>query len=115
MSILHIDSLLAYVGSIFSKFFSDVMLKFVAFKALAVTFITVTLPIVLKNMVNWMMEQVIALSQSNLNMDDLSSATMTLTGIAGYFASHLLLPDCIAIIVTGIAIRFVLNFIPFVG
>ena len=115
MAILGIDSLLTYVGSIFSKFFSDVMLKFAAFKALAVTFITVTLPIVLKNLINWMMEQVILISNSNLDMDSLHSSTMTLTGLAGYLASHLLLPDCIAIIITGIAIRFVLNFIPFVG
>ncbi len=52
---------------------------------------------------------------SNVSMDGLGSAAFEFTGFSGYLAYHLLIPESIAVILTGLAIRFVLNFIPMVG
>lgn len=112
---LIIIPLLTWLGAAVGKFLTDKFLLFAAYKVLYVSLITITLPIVLKNLINWMMEQLITISNTNLDTTGLESSTIILTGLAGYLASHLLLPDCIAILITGIAIRLILNFIPLVG
>jgi hypothetical protein len=35
--------------------------------------------------------------------------------MGAYIAHHMMFADCLSIIVTALVIRFVLNFIPFVG
>ena len=42
--------LIDWVGSIFNQYLTDISLKFAAYKVLIYTFITVTLPAVLKNL-----------------------------------------------------------------
>ena len=106
---------LGWLAGLAGKFLSDHFLRFVAYKVLLFTLITVTLPIVLKNVIVWVFEEIIAASSSAANIDGISATVLNLSGAAGYMAYHLLLPDCIAILMTAVVIRFTLNFVPFVG
>ena len=45
----------------------------------------------------------------------LVGATVLAAGLAGWLGEQLLLPTCVSVLLSAIAIRFVLNFIPFVG
>lgn len=58
----------------------------------------------------------------NFGMSKVSTVTAGATGInpvysfsgvAGYLASHLLIPQCLAIMVSFVSLRFMLGFIPF--
>lgn len=105
---------LAWFGSFFAKFLTDSLLKYVAYKLLAVTLVTVTLPIVLKNLLVWLFSLLTA-QISQLDLGTLSSVVVEISGLAAWFAVHLRVADCMSILITALVIRLTLNFIPFVG
>lgn len=112
---LILTALYSFFGSIAGKFLTDAALKYVAYKALMITLITVTLPAVLKSLLTWLLEGLISIANGVDGIDSMTVATHSFSGFAGYLASHLMLPECISIMLTACAIRFALNFIPFIG
>lgn len=110
-----ISSLLSWFSGLAGKFFTDNLLKFTSYKILIFTLLTVTLPVVIKNLMTWFFEQIISVAQNNADFSELSSIVVEFSGFAGYLASHLLIPDCVSVLLTAVAIRAMLNFIPFVG
>ncbi len=105
----------ATLGGFITKLLADGLLRWLAWKAFVITLITITLPIVLKNLITWLYETLMSVAMDHVSTDGISSVAFQFTGFAGYLASHLLIPESIAVILTGLAIRLVLNFIPFVG
>lgn len=103
------------IGSVVTKFLGDALLRWLAWKAFIITIITVTLPIVLKNLITWLYDTVMSIAISQISTDGLTTAAFEFTGFSGYLAYHLMIPESIAVILTGLAIRLILNFIPFVG
>lgn len=103
-----------WIGSLFNKYLTDVSLKFAAYKTLLYTFITVTLPAALKNLLAWLFG-VITSQIDQLDWGSLSSTVVELNGLAAYLAVHLRILDCFSVLITCLVIRLVLNFIPFVG
>ena len=109
-----ITSLLSFLGSFVGKFLTDSLLKFVAYKVLLFTLLTVTFPIVIKNLLTWLFN-ILTSTVSTIDLGNLSSTVVQLTGFTAYLAQQLHLVDCVSIILTAVAIRFALNFIPFIG
>ncbi len=109
-----ITTLLSWFGSLGAKFLTDSLLKFAAYKLLVFTLLTVTFPIVIKNLLTWLFS-VLTSAVGNIDMGNLTSATIQFTGLTAYLAQQLHLTDCISILLTALAIRFALNFIPFIG
>lgn len=107
--------LFTFLGGLLARFFSDSLVKWLAFKGLAIALVTITLPIVLKNVITWLFEVLHSVAGSALSGNSMSSVMLEFSGFAGYLASHLLLPDCLAVILTAVSIRLILNFIPLVG
>lgn len=103
------------IGSVVAKFFGDAVLRWLAWKVLIITLLTVTLPIVLKNVITWLFDTLMSVAIAQVSTDGLSNAAFEFTGFSGYLAYHLMIPESIAVILTGLTIRLVLNFIPFVG
>lgn len=106
--------LIDWIGSLFNKYLTDISLKFAAYKTLLYTFITVTLPAVLKNMLAWLFA-VLTAQINNFDWGDMSSVVIEYSGLAAWFAVHLRFMDCMAVLVTALVIRLTLNFVPFVG
>lgn len=109
------NAILSWFSSLAGRFLGDMALRFIAYKLLFFTLITVTVPIVSKNLVTWLFRTVTQVASAHINTDGLQATVLHLTGLAGYIASHLMLADCLSIIITAITIRLVLNFIPFIG
>lgn len=108
-------TILGWFSSLAGRFLSDTALKFIAYKALLVTLLTVTLPVIAKNLMTWLFQELVNAANANVHTDGLNATVLHLSGIAGYLASHLMLADCLSILITAIVIRFTLNFIPFIG
>ncbi|MCI5143937.1 MAG: hypothetical protein D3923_00075 [Candidatus Electrothrix sp. AR3] len=111
---LIITPLLTWLGAVGAKFLTDSLLKFLAFKVLAVTLFTVVLPVVLKNLLTWLF----GILTAQINQVDLGSLTdivVELNGLAAWFAVHLRFMDCFSVLITAMVIRLTLNFIPFIG
>ena len=106
--------LIDWIGSLFNSFLTDVSLRFVAFKTLIYSFITVTLPAILKNALAWLFSVLVAQVDS-LDFGSMSSVVVEFSGLAAWFAVHLRFLDCFAVLITALVIRLTLNFIPLVG
>jgi len=103
------------IGAVVAKFLGDTVLRWLAWKVFIITLLTVTLPIVLKNIITWLFDTLMSIAVSHVSTDGLTHAAFEFTGFSGYLAYHLMIPESIAVILTGLSIRLVLNFIPFVG
>ena len=106
--------LIDWIGSLFNKYLSDTSLKFFAYKTLFYTFITVTLPAALKNLLSWLFG-VLTAQIDQADWDAMSSTVIDLTGLAAWFAVHFRFVDCLSVLITALVIRLTLNFIPFIG
>ena len=112
--ILSLQGLYDWWGDVFNKYFNDITLKYAAYKTLLYTTITVTLPAVIKNFLAWLF--ILLTSQvDSLDLSGLSPAVIELSGLASWFAIHLRFLDCLAVLLTAMVVRLVLNFIPLVG
>lgn len=111
---LLIAPLLSWLGSVAARFIGDTALKWLAIKIFSVTLLTVTLPIVIKNILVWLIQQIELIIQS-YSGGSVNSFSVQLSGLAGYLGDQMMLSTCVSIILTAIAIRLFLNFVPFVG
>lgn len=108
-------AIIALIGGVLGKFLTDRFLAFVALKALLYALFILVLPIVLKNVLTWFMSQMMTLINSNIQSGStLEAFTMQLNGVGAYLGGMLQLPYCLSIILSAIALRITLNFIPFV-
>ena len=114
-----ITPILTFFASILGKFFTDKLVSFAANKVLFYGLLTITLPIVMQNFVVWLFGVLTDVVKATINecssgVETLGQFTIIFTGLAAFLADSLMLADCIAMIVCGVAIRFILNFIPFI-
>lgn len=93
----------------------DKLSYFVAMKALMIALMVTVLPLILKNTFTWLIETTHNAMAQAVSGYQLESQIIQLSGVGAYLAQQLQLPTCLSIIVTALAIRLVLNFIPFVG
>jgi hypothetical protein len=82
------------------------VLRFLAIKAVGYALIVVILPIILWNLVAELAQFVLDYAMSVLPTD---SFIYEMTGLAGWFAIQLSLPQAMTIIVTGLGTRFLLS------
>ena len=52
-------TILGWFSSLAGRFLSDTALKFIAYKALLVTLLTVTLPVIAKNLMTWLFQELV--------------------------------------------------------
>jgi hypothetical protein len=92
-------------------------IKWTAQKAFWFFVMTVVLPVLFYNIacsiVISLMQVSMALAYDYSNIDTTAgSLTLQLTGMAGYIANQIYLPQCFANFMSAVAIRFVLQFLP---
>lgn len=103
-----------WCGSLFNKYLIDTSLRYISRKVLTYTFITVTLPAVIKNMLAWLFNMLTA-QIDQMDWGNMSASVIEFNGLAAWFAVHLRFIDCLSILITALVIRLTLNFVPFVG
>ncbi len=94
------------------KILTDNLLRFIATKTLLATLFVVVLPIVLNNFVYEIIEYAVNIA-SSVNSASLPDLTLNLTGLAGWFASNLYLPDALSVVISAVSVRVFLDHIPF--
>ena len=110
---IYFNSVFVWFGSLAAKFLTDSLLRFAAHKVLTVTFLTVTLPVVLKNLFTWLFG-ILTAQVGQLDLGTMTSVVVELNGLAAWLAVHLRFADCFSVLVTAMVIRLTLNFIPFI-
>lgn len=105
--------LLPWLASTALTFLSSRLFAYLAMKVVLVSLLTITLPIVLKNLINWFFTATkTSLENGILGLPPLPELAYQYTGLAGYFAGCFRLSECVAVLLTGLTIHFSLRLIP---
>lgn len=105
--------LAAKCGLIFGQGFLVEVAKWTATKLLLTAFLTVGIYIVANNLIVWTVTKILEQTSQFASQGSMESAAIQLTGLGAYLADHLLLTQSFALIVTGVTIRAIRQFLPF--
>lgn len=98
-----------------AKVFGDNVLRFVAFKAIAVALTVVILPIILNNLVYDIMEIIFGVVSENFgSMGGIGNQVVSITGVGAWLMEKFRIPECFSLIVSALSVRASLNMIPFI-
>lgn len=112
---LILTSLFTFLGSIVGKFLTDGLLRFIAYKALAATLVITILPIILKNSIVWIVTELNVVITSVMQGSSMQPTVINFIGLAAWLSDCFMLADCLSVLLSALALRFILNLIPFVG
>jgi hypothetical protein len=111
-----LSSIISAIASAIGNSFTMFSGLFTGVKLLATGLMFITLPLILKNVIGWWCDNSANAIQSKLStlpgLDSLPSLTYQFTGLAGYFASHFRIIDCVSVLLTGLLMHITLRFIP---
>jgi len=105
-------ALAALVASAIARFFLAEGVKWIAFKAVMLVLFMTVLPIVLKNVFYDLLQTFMSTAASKMggvSTGSLAAHTVQISGMGGWLASVLKLPECFALILSAVALRLTLK------
>lgn len=102
-----------FFGRLFGLNLGMEILKWVAFRGLMLTLFVTIMPIIFHNILIWSMKFGSSILKRYMELNgsspDFSAYVMTVTGVGGYLANCMQIPQCFAILMTALSARFALN------
>jgi len=102
-----------FFARLFTVNLAGEVIKWIAFRALMLTLFVTVLPIVFHNLTIWGMRfssAILSRYLQTMGAEPAFQATvLTISGVGGYLANCLQLPQCFSIIMTALTARFALN------
>ena len=103
---------------LFGRTLSDNLSRWIVLKAVAVFLMTVVLPIVLVNCFDFILAEIMdaafAAGRDYIHGGSMD-VVLTFTGFGAWAASQAHIPEIVSVIASALSVRWVLNFVPFVG
>jgi len=106
-----VGSLMGVLSAGFARLIAVESLKWLAMKALLITFITLILPVILYNIFQMICLEMVTYCLDKINAEGFTALTVQLTGIAGWIAIQLDLALSISIILSAVALKFIVSMI----
>lgn len=105
----------SFAGSIVGKVTIEGA-KFVAYRAFILFLLAVVFPVLVYNIVTYIIVSLldvgIALSVDN-TPGSLVALSLSFTGLAGWLAQNLYLPQCVSVYMSAVSVRYIMHLIPF--
>jgi len=102
-----------FFGRLFTINLATDVIKWVAFRALMLTLFVTVMPIIFHNLVIWSMRfggSILMRYMSLMGADpQFEAVVLNVSGLGGYLANCLQIPQCFAIIMTALTARLALN------
>ena len=108
-----IGSAIAKVVGGIAKTVSVETMKWLAFRAFMLFILYVALPILLYNILVGLLLDFIQYAITYVSDQDFSAMTIQLTGMGGWIAQQIQLPQAFSIFMSFLSIKFITRFIPF--
>lgn len=106
--------LLGGVTGLFGRSWAVELAKWTAGKVILTAFCTIGIYILCNNVLVWAVTKIIAETSAQLgNQGSLQNAVIQLSGLGAYIADKFRLVPSFAIVVTGLSIRAIRQFLPF--
>jgi hypothetical protein len=106
-------SMLGAFGGWIAKLLSIETIKFLAWRAFILFIVFVCLPLVLYNVGVDLMFDLMEVGMGYAGDLNQQSLTIQLTGMAGWMATQLNLPQCFSMYMSAVSVRFAMGFVPF--
>lgn len=105
-------ALAALAGSAIARLFLAEGLKWVAFKALLLVLVMTVLPVILKNVFYDLLQVFITAANSKVGSmapGSFGATVVQVTGMGGWLAAQLKLPECFAVMLAAVSFRVTLK------
>lgn len=104
---------LVWLAALAARFLTAGVLRYVAMKLVAFTLLTVVLPIVLSNVFHKLIGYGMTLASEQATAAGATTAVVaSFAGLAGWFLVKLRLPECVSLLMGGLAFKAAMSFIP---
>jgi len=115
MAIPLLAPVIGTIVGFFARMVTVDIVKFIAFRTLAIALIGTLLPAVLYKLINAVLLEILTYAQSQApELGTVQAATVAFSGMGAWVASALKLPESFAVVMAACALRWTLNAIPFV-
>jgi hypothetical protein len=108
-------ALVAILASWLGQLFTASVARYIALKLILFTLTVVVLPLVLKGLMDWLVERSLHVISSQTAASGMTSAVWSVGGMAGWLVSTFQIPAIVSVLMGAIAFRFSLRLIPFLG
>lgn len=99
----------------FARLFTVMLNNFLAMKIVLGILFIVILPVILNNAIYWLLDDVFNAMNTFVAGHEYTLPNVSFSGLLGYFMVQLGIPDCLSVVLSGMALRFAMSWIPFVG
>ena len=106
--------LLGALFTFFARYLTVEILKMLAFKAMLLTFAIIILPAVIENFMVYLFDGFMGIASAQLQGQTFQGV-ITISGVFGWVATTLKIPEGLAILLSAVTTRYALNLIPFVN
>jgi hypothetical protein len=110
-----IGVIISFLTSWFARFVGVQAIRFIALKAILGVLVMTILPTVLYNLLTLLLQEIMSLVSSNVTSAGLQPFTYQMVGIAGWLGGIAQLPQAFSVILSAVAFRLMLSFIPFLN
>jgi len=109
-------AILSWFLGAFTRLFGVMAANVLATKVILITLFMVVLPIVINNIIYDLMDVIFSATTSYAqNVSPDLETSLTWTGLAAYMGEQLGVIDAISVILSAMAVRFSMTWIPFIG
>lgn len=110
---LPVVGLVGLLGTYIARLITVETAKLIALKAMLLVLAIVVLPLVVENFLVYLISGAYGVMDANVASSGLAPVILQITGMGGWIAEQLRLPESFAVIISGITVRFGINAIPF--
>ena len=107
--------LTAWFAGSFARLFTLLLNNFLAMKLVLGFIFVVILPIIINNAIYWLLDEIFVSVNQYVTGYEYTLEDVSFTGLLGYFMVQLGIPDCLSVVLSAMALRFSMSWIPFVG
>ena len=106
-------AILAWLGAWFARLIGVGAVRAVVWKVIFYALFVTVLPAVLYNLLSSLIGEMMTLAGSYSS--SASPLSVSFTGFLGWLAYHFKIPECFAVILSGLTFRVTMSFIPFLN
>lgn len=110
-----IAAILSFLASWGARILGSAVIRIVIWKVLIWALLTSVLPIVLYNLLSYIIGQFFTLATTYLGNSGLSAFTYEFTGLGAWLAHRLKIIEAFSVVMTACIFRMTINLIPFIG
>ena len=103
-------AIVAAIGGVFARFLAVDALKFIAYRLMVVTALTLVLPVVLYNVFTELLQHLITYSNDAVSAGSFAGAVFDFVGLGAWVAIHIKLAQCFSVFLSALSLRWVLGF-----